>query len=227
MDTQRTCTIDGCDRPYRASGYCSRHYAKWHVHGDPLHVRRPQQPKPPVPCGADGCERDAKVRGLCGKHYKRLLVRGDTLPRCGDQGDIVERLDAQSVGVPGGCIEWTSRPNTPDGKYGRVRWGEPDPKTGRKKYQLAHRVAWALWNDVDPADLPTEGVIRHLCHNGKCINPLHLEHGTHSQNSHDAFGAGQHPARKLSRLMGKRLRAAALRRGISEALIDDIIEELS
>lgn len=181
-------------------------------------------------CSLDGCEEAAYVLGppiLCRKHHKRLLRRGSTATRAGDQGDIVDRLDAQSVGVPGGCIEWTSRPNTADGKYGRIRWGDPDPATGRKKYHVAHRVAWALWNDIAPEDLPTEGVIRHLCHNGRCINPLHLEHGTHSQNSLDALRDGQHPARKLSRLMGERLRAAALRRGISEALIDDIIEELS
>lgn len=227
MGTERTCTIDGCDRPYRASGYCTAHYTKWRVYGDPLYVRRPQAPKPPVPCSAEGCDRDAKARGLCQMHYKRVVKRGDPYTRPGDKGDIVDRLDAQSVGVKGGCIEWTSRPNTADGKYGRVRWGDPDPETGRRKYHLAHRVAWALWNDVAPEDVPTEGVIRHTCHNGSCINPLHLEHGSHSQNSRDALRDGQHPTQKLSRLMGERLRAAALRRGLSEALIDDIIAELS
>lgn len=262
VDTQRTCTIDGCDRPYRASGFCGRHYSRWRVHGDPLYERQwPQYPDECTVedcdephqfkgfcshhyiedraarrrstmggCSVEGCDGDPYIVGppvYCRTHYRRLKARGGTFGRAGDQGDIVDRLDAQSVGVRGGCIEWTSRPNTPDGKYGRVRWGDPDPTTGRKKYHLAHRVAWALWNDVDAADLPTEGVIRHLCGNARCINPLHLEHGTHSQNTHDAVRAGQHVTRKLSRLMGKRLRDAALRRGVSEAIIDDIIAELS
>lgn len=37
---KRTCSIDGCERPHEARGWCNRHYEKWRAHGDPLAIRR-------------------------------------------------------------------------------------------------------------------------------------------------------------------------------------------
>lgn len=37
-----TCTVEDCDRPHEALGYCQRHYARVRAHGDPhvtLHIR--------------------------------------------------------------------------------------------------------------------------------------------------------------------------------------------
>ena len=34
----RTCTIDGCDHRYLASGFCNKHYQRNRRYGDPLHV---------------------------------------------------------------------------------------------------------------------------------------------------------------------------------------------
>src|SRR5690625_5657767 len=35
---ERICSIPGCGKRAVARGWCSRHYGKWHAHGDPLHV---------------------------------------------------------------------------------------------------------------------------------------------------------------------------------------------
>lgn len=34
--TKRRCSIDGCDRPLVARGWCTRHYQRWSSSGDPL-----------------------------------------------------------------------------------------------------------------------------------------------------------------------------------------------
>lgn len=33
-----TCSIDGCEKPARARGWCPTHYSRWRVNGDPLVV---------------------------------------------------------------------------------------------------------------------------------------------------------------------------------------------
>lgn len=32
----RLCSVEGCDRPHNAKGYCPMHYGRWRAHGDPL-----------------------------------------------------------------------------------------------------------------------------------------------------------------------------------------------
>lgn len=34
----KACTIEGCDKPVRARGWCAKHYTRWHKYGDPREV---------------------------------------------------------------------------------------------------------------------------------------------------------------------------------------------
>lgn len=33
------CTIDNCDKPYRAKGYCQMHYRRHYIYGDPNFIK--------------------------------------------------------------------------------------------------------------------------------------------------------------------------------------------
>lgn len=76
--SDRTCSVDGCDRPVLARGWCGKHYQRWKANGDPL-VRRPSGHAPSAVCDIEGCLAPSNARGLCGKHYQRKRREG-TLP---------------------------------------------------------------------------------------------------------------------------------------------------
>lgn len=41
----RKCSVDGCERPYRAKGFCGAHYMKNHTYGSPYVGKTSQTPK--------------------------------------------------------------------------------------------------------------------------------------------------------------------------------------
>lgn len=54
----------------------------------------------------------------------------------------------------------------------------------------AHRVSFCLANSVTLDEI--EGrVVRHQCDNPRCVNPSHLELGSHADNSHDMVSRGR------------------------------------
>lgn len=63
----KICSIDGCDKPVRARGYCSVHYGRWHDHGD-AEYKRPHMWEGKI-CSVEGCEKKAYCRGYCVNHY--------------------------------------------------------------------------------------------------------------------------------------------------------------
>jgi len=48
--SSKVCTIEGCDKPMSARGWCAAHYTRWRKHGDPLTVL-PRGATSVQPCG--------------------------------------------------------------------------------------------------------------------------------------------------------------------------------
>jgi len=74
------------------------------------------------------------------------------------------------------CWLWTM-PLNPTG-YGQL--------TIDCKTHPAHRIAYELW--IGP--IPDGLVVRHKCKNKHCVNPEHLETGTHKENANDKIRDG-------------------------------------
>jgi len=76
-----------------------------------------------------------------------------------------------------GCLNWTRYINK--GGYGTTKYkGRTIP---------VHR---ALWIELH-GEITRTTVVRHTCHNRRCINPDHLCVGTHAENSADMVKAGR------------------------------------
>lgn len=67
-----TCTVEGCENPYRCAGYCKMHYSRLLVHGQPGRAGRRHQPRDGA-CIVGGCEKPMRSRRLCNAHYQRWL----------------------------------------------------------------------------------------------------------------------------------------------------------
>lgn len=87
----------------------------------------------------------------------------------------------QQLGSMTPCIEWEKSRTTAG--YGRVF------KDGKHVY--AHRLAYCEANNLALEDI-SGLVVRHKCDNPPCVNPEHLEVGTHADNIRDRDARGRH-----------------------------------
>ena len=102
---------------------------------------------------------------------------------------LAERLRHRGWTVTdSGCWEWSGGRSLKG--YGGVWNGF--------KVESTHRVAYRVW----VGEIPEGYVVRHKCDNPPCINPDHLEVGTHADNSRDMVdrkrnmsGANHHNAK--------------------------------
>ena len=97
-------------------------------------------------------------------------------------------------GDPDECWEWQGTMHYKG--YGML-------PLNKKKDLAAHRVSWELANKTQ---VPEGLVVRHKCDNRRCVNPNHLETGTHKDNAQDRvqrgrsadFSGEKNPRAKLS-----------------------------
>lgn len=177
---------------------------------------------------------------MCRKHYVQWWrqqggttksappVKRQSL-RSGDPDAFWRFVDKSG---PRGCWLWTGR--TRDDGYGTLTW---DGVHNRR----AHRVAYQL--AIGP--LRDEDVLRHSCDNPPCVNPAHLQPGTHADNIDDMWRRDRqwkgyrvrgerHPHSKLTERSVLEIRSGAARDesvsslarrfGISRAAVRAVIQ---
>lgn len=145
-----------------------------------LPPKRAKAAKQRPPCSVVGCEREARSLGMCNRHYENQRVRGNPVP----VKDLpLERRLVYTV-TRSGCWEFKGKRN--GFGYGIVSY--------RNRAIRAHRAAYETW--VGP--IPAGAEIRHKCDNPPCINPAHLEPGSHADNMRDMQDRGRNRARSRS-----------------------------
>lgn len=95
------------------------------------------------------------------------------------------------LGPNGDCWEWTGAITESTG-YGKY-------KLSKTKTIDAHRYVLVHVRGLDMKGL----VVRHLCHNRKCVKPEHLKAGTHKENTQDAIERGTHNPLKVKPRRGE------------------------
>lgn len=179
MASHRICSLEHCNNPHKAKGYCEKHYLRLRKHGDPMVCKNPIGKRPKV-CSVDGCDSPHHALGYCGRHRAKVAKYGDPLagtertPKKDREKWIIEALSAESDDC-----RFYPYSNTP---YTSV-------STAHGLMSL-HRWICILAHGEPPAD---RLVAAHKCGNGhlNCCNPRHLYWATFKQNERDKAAHGR------------------------------------
>jgi hypothetical protein len=95
---------------------------------------------------------------------------------------LADRFEAKVERIPFmDCWVWMGA--THERGYGVIGLGVRGSGNER-----AHRTAYRLYR----GEIPEGKIILHKCGNTNCVNPSHLEAGTHKENSADTIKMGRH-----------------------------------
>lgn len=114
---ERTCSINGCEAPHKARGFCAMHYRRWQCSGNPGPPGRKNFPAP-AECIVDGCSAVPLAKGLCSAHRSRLLRHGDV--------EANPRMPRGTCEIPG-CGQPHYSRGYCSRHYGRL-WRHGDPE---------------------------------------------------------------------------------------------------
>lgn len=173
--SDRICTVEGCDKPYRSKGYCNPHYLRSRIHGDPLGGEPMRRPAAGRVCTVDDCAEPVRSLGLCRVHYERHLIHG-RLHLLSDEERFWDRIELGAIPETapelGECWIWTGAKT--DRGYGKGLFG------GR--HTSSHRYAYEQLRVEVPEGLHLD----HLCRVTDCCNPWHLDPVTPAENNRRA-----------------------------------------
>jgi DNA-binding transcriptional regulator YiaG len=119
-------------------------------------------------CSLVGCSKPSYCKRLCKAHYNKQWLYGDVRYN----GRLHRRKHLEFRETSDGCFECTSHTSN--------RGGYTEYHFNGKKYVLHRYIYEECFGEI-----PDNMIVRHKCDNRLCINPEHLELGTHLENMKD------------------------------------------
>lgn len=183
-EAKRICSIPGCEKVEFTRSWCQRHYKHWKSTGDPGPAE--------FICSILDCGAGVSNSGMCHRHAENRRRYGHAEP-VRDWPVIARLLDIGWDEDVRGCWIWRGARN--EFGYGTISLRR---RAKGAESQRVHRLMWEMHNGPIPDGL----VVRHRCDNPPCVNPDHLEVGTHEQNMQDMAERGRSIAYSTGRYDG-------------------------
>ena len=133
------CAIRDCDKPKRAKGFCTVHYRRIRVTGDPLKtqfdIRKETKPKV---CEIENCNGKPYIKTLCHNHYRRLKTYGSP---------TATELKDRAYGTKKCSIDGCEKKHNAKGycimHYKRIKaYGDPNATSTTVKYVTSDGYVW-------------------------------------------------------------------------------------